>query len=138
MAKKKKSFKEFMVTGSKLASMAKPGGPKIKNDKELKAPKPMRTKGGLGSKPSTTKVKNDKKLPQGTKEAARRTEATQAASKNAKLSKTFDGARTYKDANGNIRPTKEWAAYLKKNDSRVVSKKELESKPKPKYPGKGR
>lgn len=63
------------------------------------------------------KGKNDKFLGRGENDKTRQTEA-----KNKSLIPDFKGARTFKDKDGKIRPTKEWAAHLKKNGSSVVSK----------------
>jgi predicted GNAT family acetyltransferase len=49
--------------------------------------------------------------------------------KNKKLMKDFNGPRTFKDDDGKVRPTKEWAAYLKKHGSSVVAKSQLKTKP---------
>ncbi len=94
------------------------------------APKPKqpeKTTGSFGQQSSTgsfsqSKPKNDKFLGRPGKGNAKTEAADKKADKNKSLIKGFEGARTFKDKDGKVRPTKEWAAYLKKNGSDVVSK----------------
>lgn len=76
--------------------------------------------GSFGQKPA--KPKNDKFLGRPGKGNAKTEALDKKAEKNKTLIKGFEGPRTFKDKDGKVRPTKEWAAYLKKNGSDVVSK----------------
>lgn len=112
-----KSFSQFL---NKVGKAARDVGKKIDNDKQLKGSKPKRPKA----------PKNDKFLGVGAnggsmKEELRINSANKKVAKNKKLLKDFKGPRTYKGKDGKVRPTKEWAAHLKKNGSDVVSKGQL-------------
>lgn len=145
----KKSFKQWAVTGSDLAAGTNTKGVKIAGNKADKF-KGVKASGhasttnsdgqsnkldnagwsNKGYKGPNSEVKNDKFLGPGVdkvKKAASGVKAKVAVEKNKKLMKSFDGPRTFKDKDGKVRPTKEWAAYLKKNGSEVVSKSRLKN-----------
>jgi hypothetical protein len=117
MKKKKKSFKQWKGIGGALRSTAKPI-----DHEDVSVTK------GRGPAQPKKKIKNDKFIGHGADNAKRQVSANKAqksVDKNKKLMKDFDGPRTFKDKDGKVRPTKAWAAHLKKNGSEVVAKSRL-------------